>query len=274
MADGKLWARFEAAAGFNQAAMSKDERWLAANAMAGGFRIYDLRGNRELPNVTLPDRYSYNLSTTPDGNTLVVLAGGGVVDSPTAVYLAPFPQLPKEKLLPELDVPKQQELWEGLCSASEFRRQHVLQIFKEHAEQAAHLVKERVRPVSPKRLQEVAALLGLLEDDSAAVRDQAVADLKGVALEFESLLSAALEKAPAGETKNRLTRIFKQMTDPEDPLLPSVSLKEDLAGIMLLKILGTENARKVLESLAAGAAGARVTDEAAAALRLWQASKQ
>jgi hypothetical protein len=54
---------------------------------------------------------------------------------------------------------------------------------------------------------------------------------------------------------------------PLAPLLPSAALRSDLAGIGLLKHLGTAEAKKVLERLAAGAPGVRVTEEAARALK-------
>jgi hypothetical protein len=104
-------------------------------------------------------------------------------------------------------------------------------------------------------------------EDRAGVRDKASAELTKVAHDFEPLLRDAAKKSAPGEVKNRLTRILTQMRDPEGPLEPSAAFRSDLAGIRLLKYLGTKDARKVLEGLAAGAAGARVTNEAALALK-------
>jgi hypothetical protein len=183
------------------------------------------------------------------------------------VYLAPFPDLPREKPLSELDKPMQNKLWDGLCGDNEFRRQHVLTVFKQHAEQAAYLAKEKVRPVTQKQSQQVENWIKQLDDDSADVRDTAGDELRKVAHEFEPLLSATTRKSAPGEIKNRLSRILTAMRDPEEPLQPSAALRSDLAGISLLKYLGTEDAKKALEGLAEGAAGTRVTDEASAALK-------
>ena len=60
-----------------------------------------------------------------------------------------------------------------------------------------------------------------------------------------------------------MTFVLGQMKEADTP----ASLTSDLRGIDLLHRLNTPAARKALEALAAGAAGARVTLEAAAALK-------
>src|SRR5262249_23720126 len=141
VADGKRYCRFEATAGFNLAAMSKDARLLVAHSMdRSGIRVFDLREDSEIL-VDVPEGYCYNLSTTRGGDSLVLLGGRGVVDSPTAVFLAPFPEMPKERVFDELDVLVQRYLWDGLCRDNEFRRRSALATLTKHADEAAALAK-------------------------------------------------------------------------------------------------------------------------------------
>jgi hypothetical protein len=117
-------------------------------------------------------------------------------------------------------------------------------------------------PVPLAEGERVAKLLKDFGDDDVDVRDRAQAELGTFGHQFEATLSAVLKKAPPGEVRNRLQSLAR--TTAETP--PPAALLSDLRAVEFLNRLNTEGAKGVLEAVAAGAPGAKLTSAAAAAL--------
>jgi hypothetical protein len=243
--------------------MSTDGR-MVVGAAGGRFFVFDLLGDKLIDNIKLPAQYFYHVQRSHDGLTLAFLGGGGTIHSERAIYLAPFPLLgddaiPKGKLS-EAD---EGDLWTGLSSSNLFRRRYVTKALTAHAEQAVALVEAKVKPAPVAARQRVLELIKQLDDDDFQRRDAAQKELRGDAFRFEPLLRDTIQASAAGEIRNRVTFILNGIKDQP----PSADLLADLRGIELLETLGTSTARKLLESLAAGAAQARTTVEAGLALQ-------
>jgi hypothetical protein len=87
---------------------------------------------------------------------------------------------------------------------------------------------------------------------------QALRELGEVA---EPALRQLLEKQPSLETRQRVERLLKEMEGP----VTSPSRLQVLRAVEVLEQANTAEARSVLKGLAAGAAAARLTQEAQAA---------
>jgi RNA polymerase sigma factor (sigma-70 family) len=135
-------------------------------------------------------------------------------------------------------------------TTSEFLRKKIVPIKKE---------------VDERRVQ---ALLADLDSDDFAIRQKATEELEKAGEQALPAYRKALEGKPSLESRRRL----------EDLLAKAQRSREDLSGerlrllraIEALELAGTPEAREVLQTLAAGAEGARLTEEAKAALKRLQ----
>ena len=243
--------------------MSTDGR-MVVGAAGGRFFVFDLLADKLIENIKLPAPYFYHVQRSPDALTLAFLGGSGNVKGESAVYLAPYPLLgddaiPKERL----SAADERDLWTGLSSSNLFRRRYATKVFSSHAEQSVALVDAKVKPAPAAARQRVADLIKQLDDDDFERRDAATKALAAEAFRFEPLLRDTIKSSSAGEIRNRLTFVLNGIKDQPPP----AELLAELRGVELLEALATSPARKLLESLANGAAGARTTVEAEGALR-------
>jgi hypothetical protein len=154
-------------------------------------------------------------------------------------------------------------LWSGWGSDNELRRAYAWKILAAHPDSALGHAREQLGPVPAADAKRVAELIKRLDDDSPDVRDKAMTDLGAVAHAFEPHLTATLAAAGPGEVRNRLTSVLRRVKDTPAP----TELKIVLRGVALVEKLGAPAAKELLGRLAKGAPGARLTDEAGAALK-------
>jgi hypothetical protein len=263
--DGTMYCRLPAVyAHPNPGEISPDGR-MFLDGSQGHFFLWDLLADRRVEGIKLPTPHFYHVERSPDGKTLALLGLSSKGESRSySVYLAPFPTLggdaiPKEKLT-AADLA---DLWTGLSSTNLFRRRYVTDALKAHAGQAVELVEGKVKSAPVADRERVIGLLKQCEDDDFEVRERAMKGLNDHAHHFEPLLRQTLKAAPAGETRNRVSAVLAAAGAGPTP----AGLTADLRGLELLEKLATPAARKLLASLAGGAAGARVTAEASSALK-------
>jgi hypothetical protein len=166
------------------------------------------------------------------------------------------------------DVPLEQ-LWTDLNTDNDLRLQRVQQAFRTAPKAAVELFRKKMFPVSKEQSAKVEQWIARLDDPAFTVRDQTMKDLKAAAHEFAPLLQARHQQASAGETRNRLTFILKQMADEPRP----AALVRALRAVSVLEQMATPEARQLLTALADGAPLARLTVEAREALRRLAAAK-
>jgi WD40 repeat protein len=110
-----------------------------------------------------------------------------------------------------------------------------------------------------------AGLIKELDSDDFATRERATRGLVRLGPEAVFPLRAALEGRPSPEARSRLRRALGELerAGGADPALDPGWVR---AALSLLETLGTPQARRAIEELAAGPKGAMVTREAAAAV--------
>jgi hypothetical protein len=126
---------------------------------------------------------------------------------------------------------------------------------------ATVLLKARAKPIPA--LADTAELIAKLDHPRYAVREEAARELSRRGTVVEGTLRTALQKPTSAEQRERLEGLLAKLNLAVPPAGDEL---RGLRAVWLLERIGTAEARKVLEKLAGGASGSRVTAEAKAAL--------
>jgi WD domain, G-beta repeat len=129
-------------------------------------------------------------------------------------------------------------------------------------EQAVALLRERLRPAPPVTEQRLARLVRDLDSDAFGVREQATEELASLDQHAEDALRQALKGDISLDAQKRIKGLLEQMGKPRR----SGEALRSTRGLEVLELIGTADARSLLEALARGAPEARQTQEAQAAL--------
>jgi RNA polymerase sigma factor (sigma-70 family) len=130
------------------------------------------------------------------------------------------------------------------------------------APEAVPLLRERLRPAQGPPAEELRRLLADLDAPKYEVRDAAAKRLAELGEASYAAMRAALDGQPSLEARRRIEPILDRPLLVKEP-----EARRALRAAPLLERIGTPAARQVLETLARGSEGMRLTDEARAALR-------
>jgi hypothetical protein len=128
-------------------------------------------------------------------------------------------------------------------------------------DRATALIRDKLRPVPPER---IAKLIGQLDDDSFAVREEATEQLALLGRAAVPELEKALDAKGSPERHRRVAVLLAKLSSEEElnrPVPPQA-----LRALEVLEVLGSKESREVLETLARTAdnpALARAAREAA-----------
>jgi WD40 repeat protein len=243
------------------AVFSPDGKLMLAGQRDGTVRLWDVATGDVLLDFPTQQGPITALCFSADGKLLAT----GSTDT-TAVlwdweYVSAQAKAPPAKAGPG----KGKALLEDLGSKDAARAYKAMQALIATPAEAVALLKPLLRPLPAVKEAAVRKLLDDLESKQVAVRDKAekaLADLGSVPVVREGLQKRLAGK-PAEDTRQRLTRLLERL----DSFTISPEMLKKLRAIEVLELVGTPAARKVLESVAGGAAGHRLTDEAQAAVR-------
>jgi WD40 repeat protein len=232
-------------------AVSPDGKTLAAACSDGWLRLFEaasggLRHEAEVEAETV--------AFSPDG---ALLASGA--KSRGNIHLwdwrDPVPRRPGR-----LGAAERERLWADLASEDAAVAYRAVAALLGRPGQAVALL-GRLRPAEAVPAARLRRLVADLDDDQFAVRERATRELARLGYAAEGALRAALAGRPSPEVRQRVGRLLKQLGRRRGERL------RVLRGVEVLECLGTPAARRVLEQLAGGAAGALETQVARAALR-------
>lgn len=267
--------------------LSADGRYL----LTGSESVHDLLTDRAVPVANAVKNRTLS-ATSPDGKTLAFV---GEAKGPNpgrwySVHLTPAPTLPPPPIpaAGELSPEDLDLLYAGWVSVNVFAQDYAGRVLAARPAQAVAHVAAKLMPVPGIQRQRIEDAIKRLDGDDPDARDVATAELRKVAFEFQPMLAAARTSAPPGEVRNRLISVMEGVEGAKAPggpaaearrlsaaqdaglppgLAPPGKLSEELRGVALLERVGGPEARAVLDTLAAGAAGARLTEEAGEALK-------
>jgi RNA polymerase sigma factor (sigma-70 family) len=128
--------------------------------------------------------------------------------------------------------------------------------------EALPLVRRHVRPAGAADAKHLAQLVVQLDNDRFDVRQSAMRELE----EQEEIAGPILRDTLAGQPSAEVRRRVEELLEKLDAPLRESDLLRDLRAVEVLERIGTPEARRLLETLARGAAAARLTREAKGSL--------
>lgn len=193
--------------------------------------------------------------------------------SPTAEFLVAGNELGYLRVWRTLDlIPKQvftqskltdkelADAWAALANADPALDYVHLARLGAYPEQALPYLAGRFQPAPPVDEKQVRAWIAQLDDDDFAVREKAHQALRGVARAAEPILRGA-KNLPA-----EAARRVQELLEPLAQAVPEAERLRDQRLVLLLQLLGSPEACKLLDRLATGGATAPLTRDARAAL--------
>jgi WD40 repeat protein len=242
-------------------AFSPDGRFLATTSHFYEFGLWEVAtgepvGFWKRPPTPTDDSLDAALAFSPDGRT-VACGGGGDY----AVLIWDVTGLLQDGRLPlrKWAAREMADLWVDLADGQAPAAYQATWKLAA-SEQTVGFLRERLHPVPVADPEQVARLLHELDSDRFGVRDQAAQQLEDLRDGIEPALARALAGRPSLEFRRRVERLLAELS----PTAPK-RLRE-LRAVTALEYLGTPEARRLLQDLAAGAANSRLTREAKAAL--------
>jgi hypothetical protein len=235
--------------GASAVAFSRDGRFLATALPEGGIRLWEV--------ATWTARNEYK-GHRDRATTLTFAPGGqllsGSLDTTVLAWDIRPPRVAASGTL--------ESAWNDLAAREAGESFKSQGRFLAAPAESVKLFAERVKPVEaldPKRIQR---LLDDLDSGQFAVRKQAIAELE----KMGELAGPALRKALEGEPSAEARRRIEEVLNKTDNIAPRGELLRSLRAIEVLELIGTAEAKVVLQDLAKGAAGASVTQAAKEAL--------
>jgi RNA polymerase sigma factor (sigma-70 family) len=239
-------------------AFSPDGATLATGGADETVSLWEVRTGTERRHFAGHTGKVLRLAFSADGRTLA----SGSAD--TSVLLWDATGLtPAERL--ELTGPAGQPatLWKDLAAPDAAQGDRAIRFLVSNAGQALSLFREHLRPVARPGADQVRRLVADLDSERFAVRDQAARELEQLGEPAAPVLRQALEGRPSAEVRRRLEGLLEQWESG----VPAPEWLRLLRAVEALERIDSPEARRLLDSLAGGAEEARLTREAAAAVR-------
>lgn len=149
-------------------------------------------------------------------------------------------------------------LWNDLAGNDAVKAYDAIQSMARSPAQVVALVKGRVRAVPPVDPRELEKLVDELDNPKYAARLEAERSLE----KLGDIAAAAIKKRLAGTPTLEMGRRLETLSKKLDAQVVATETLQALRAIEALELIGTPEARAVLEGLAKGAAGHRLTEEA------------
>jgi WD40 repeat protein len=248
---GRELARFDAAEDLYGAhALSPDGKTLAGAEKGGAVRLWELTTGRERRRFRGHAASVTGLAFTPDGKALL----SGSEDTTALVWGVTRPDGPARGALSDKAL---QRLWADLAAEDAARAWQAVCVLAASPAESVPFLRGRLRPAAEADARAVARLIADLDSDRFEVRQKAAAGLE----KLGELAAPALRKALASssaEVRRKADGLLAKL----DSLSPSPERLRSLRVVEALEHAGTPEAKALLEALARGAAGARLTREA------------
>jgi RNA polymerase sigma factor (sigma-70 family) len=232
--------------GETSVAFSADGRWLATGHADRTARIWELATGKEAQRLT-HDATVTGVSFVRDGRTLLTSAGLEVLLWDLASGADPKADL--------------EALWTDLGSDDAAKAHRAAASLAARGDKAAEFLKAKLPPVPAPDAAAVAKWVSDLDSNRFAAREAATRALAELGPPARPALEAGLKSGPSAEGGTRIQELLTKLRQP----LTEAEARPSRA-VQALQWAGGDASRAVLKAWAAGAPGARLTDEARRAL--------
>lgn len=241
--------------GRSGAAFAPDARAVAVRGRDGMLYLVEMATGQ--PRCRLGDGSATvtALAFSPDGRTVAAAQS----DSTLVVWDVNGAERPKTRLLDR----ELEEAWAGLGAAEAARAYRALCALANAPQSSVPYLGRVLRPAPPPDAKRLAGLIADLASESYPVRRKATEALELMGEPARGALTKALAAGPALEVTRRIEAILRGI---DAGRLTPEQLRE-LRAIEALERIGSPAARNVLEQMAAGTDGLRITAEARASPR-------
>lgn len=152
-------------------------------------------------------------------------------------------------------------LWTALAGDDAAKAYRAIAELSADPEQTVPLLRQHLRPVHSPDPRRLARLVAELDSERFEVREKAGKQIEEIGELAKPSLLKALEGKPSLEVRRRIELLLINIEPAHSP-----AQLRALRAVEVLEHVGTPEARRVLETLASGAAEARLTRESKAAL--------
>jgi WD40 repeat protein len=242
----------------NSLALSPDSRLAATIDHERAIKLWEVATLQE---VTTLQGHAGNVNMiefAADGRTLLSCSNDGTVLVWDVLGLWATSGRPQM----HLDQPQLQVLWKELSDADAARAYRSIGALVRAPQQSMPFLRERLRSVPPVEEQRIAAWVRDLDNDRFVVRKKATEELEKLGVLAEPALRKVMMEKPSLETRQRVLALLEKLGDsfgsPE-------GLREARA-VAAIESIGNAEARELLQTLAKGAEGAWLTQDAKASL--------
>lgn len=239
-------------------AFAPDGRTLASASWDNTIRLWDLDTGRELRKLTGHRGRANSVAFSADGKILVSTG-----DDTTILFwdVAEVTHR-KRPIASHLAKQEWQTFWEDLAMGDAAKAYTAMVRMAADGPKTNAALKERLHPVRPVDPERLARLLKELDSDEFAAREAARRELEKLGDMARPAVRKTLARPGLSlELRRRLEAIAISLDEISGERLRS------LRAVEVLELAGTKEARDLLATLAAGAEGARLTEEAKSALQ-------
>jgi RNA polymerase sigma factor (sigma-70 family) len=237
---------------------SPDSRTLASGSLDNTIRLWETTTWKERSRLEGHRGAVVSLAFAADGRTLA----SGSADSSVLVWDLTGRWRDGRLAPARLTAPELEIAWSELSAPDAAKAHRSLWLLAAAPEQALPLLREALRPIVSVSAERLKRLIAQLDDDDFTVREAASAELAKLGGAADEALRKALEGQPSAELRQRVQHLLDGARKTE----PSPEQLREARAVELLEGMGTPEARRLLEELAKGAPGARLTTDARAAL--------